>query len=274
MSARTRRLPLVPVLGLGLCAVLAAPASAQFRAASDDRWCDRERGGDEGESYCEVRETTLSATAPVSVDASPNGGIEVEGTSGGPIRIEARIVTRAETVEEARSMAGAVQIESQGTIRATGPDEHRRLRSWHVSFRIHAPRGAQLDLNAQNGGISLREFDGTAEFRTVNGGVSIARSAGRLRGRTSNGGLDVTLDGTEWSGEGLDVQTTNGGVRLSVPEDYNARLETGTVNGGLDLRFPVRVEGKLQRQIDITLGRGGAPVRATTTNGGVVLRRP
>jgi len=274
MPARTRPIHFIPVLGLGLGLALATPASAQFRASSDDRWCEQERGGDEGERYCEVREMAVAASRPVAVDSSPNGGIQVDGAEGGSIRIEARVVTRAQTLEEARAMAGAVQIESQGTIRASGPDEHRRGRGWYVSYRLHVPKGGQVDLSAQNGGISFRNFDGTAEFRTVNGGVSIARSAGRLRGRTSNGGVDVALDGTEWNGEGLDVQTTNGGVKLSVPEDYNARLETGTVNGGLDLRFPVRVEGKLQRQIDITLGRGGAPIRATTTNGGVVLRRP
>jgi hypothetical protein len=275
MPARHLRPLAVPLLALGIGTTLPAAASAQFHPASDDRWCAQEQDGDdEGEQYCEVRELTLPASQLVSVDASPNGGIQVQGGRGGQVRIEARVIARAETMEAARAMAGAVQIDTRGTIRASGPDERRRRRGWHVSYRLQVPAGARLDLSAQNGGISIEDFDGTAEFRTVNGGVRIARSRGRLRGETTNGGVDVTLGGTEWAGEGLDVQTTNGGVKLSVPEDYNARLQTGTVNGGLDVRFPIQVEGQIKHNLEVTLGRGGAPVRAVTTNGGVVLRRP
>jgi DUF4097 and DUF4098 domain-containing protein YvlB len=110
------------------------------------------------------------------------------------------------------------------------------------------------------------------EFKTVNGGVRIDRAAGSLRGRTTNGGVDVSLEGGAWEGEGLDVETTNGGVRVTLPSAYNARLVTGTVNGGLEVDFPVTVQGRISRRLDVTLGRGGPTVRATTTNGGVVIR--
>jgi hypothetical protein len=62
-------------------------------------------------------------------------------------------------------------------------------------------------------------------------------------------------------------------VDLVVPEGCNAELKTGTVNGGTDLDFPVTVQGRLKKSIEVTLGRGGAPVRAVTTNGGISLRR-
>jgi len=54
-----------------------------------------------------------------------------------------------------------------------------------------------------------------------------------------------------------------------VPENYSARLETSTVNGGTNIDFPVLVKGKIGREISTTLGSGGALVRAETTNGGV-----
>jgi hypothetical protein len=41
--------------------------------------------------------------------------------------------------------------------------------------------------------------------------VRIDRAAGHVTGRTENGGIDVRLEGSEWQGEGLDVQTSNGG---------------------------------------------------------------
>jgi hypothetical protein len=62
-------------------------------------------------------------------------------------------------------------------------------------------------------------------------------------------------------------------VRLRVPEDYSARLETGTVNGGIDVDFPVTVQGRLGREFSTTLGDGGPLVKAATTNGQVRVTR-
>ena len=94
-----------------------------------------------------------------------------------------------------------------------------------------------------------------------------------MRGRTTNGGVDATLAGNTWDGAGLDLRTTNGGVRLRVPDDYSARLETGTVNGGIDIDFPVTVQGRIGREFSTTLGNGGPLVRAATTNGHVKVSR-
>jgi DUF4097 and DUF4098 domain-containing protein YvlB len=81
------------------------------------------------------------------------------------------------------------------------------------------------------------------------------------------------LSGDRWDGESLDVSTTNGGVVMSVPENYSANLQTGTVNGGVAFDFPVTVQGKLNKQITLNLGSGGPLVKAMTTNGGVRVKR-
>ena len=52
---------------------------------------------------------------------------------------------------------------------------------------------------------------------------------------------------------------------------YNARLETGTVNGGMTVDFPVTVRGRIGRRVETQLGSGGPLVRAITTNGGVKI---
>ena len=82
-----------------------------------------------------------------------------------------------------------------------------------------------------------------------------------------------SLTGDTWEGAGLDVTTTNGGVRLRIPDDYSARLETGTVHGGIDIDFPVTVQGRIGREFSTTLGKGGRLVQVATTNGGVRVTR-
>ena len=141
-----------------------------------------------------------------------------------------------------------------------------------MSYELLVPEAADLRLETMNGGIALYDVKGTVEFKTMNGGVTVDSAAGSVRGRTTNGGVEVSLEGSSWEGEGLDVETTNGGVRVNVPADYSAQLVTGTVNGGMRVDFPVTVQGRIDRRLDVTLGRGGPTIRAMTTNGGVVIR--
>ena len=89
----------------------------------------------------------------------------------------------------------------------------------------------------------------------------------------------VKLAGKTWSGSGLDVTTTNGGVNIIMPSDYSANVETGTVNGGYTSDIPALaiatedVKGDYykprNKRIQTNINGGGAPIKVTTTNGGV-----
>jgi len=130
-----------------------------------------------------------------------------------------------------------------------------------------------LSLSAHNGGISISDVNGKIEFTGVNGGVSLRRVGGNVHGETKNGGLAVELSGDRWDGEELDVRTTNGGVSMSVPDNYSAHLETGTVNGNVSVDFPITAQGRITKELSVNLGSGGPTVRAMTTNGGIRLKR-
>ena len=136
------------------------------------------------------------------------------------------------------------------------------------------PRESNLEVETVNGGISIAEVSGESEFRATNGGISLDGLGGDVRGRTTNGGLHIELTGDKWDGRGLDVQTTNGGISVRVPDDYSAILESGTVNGSFRIDFPITVQGRLdRRRITAELGDGGRTIRVVTTNGGVEIRR-
>jgi hypothetical protein len=266
MKSREFRLALAAFLFLSL------PAGAQ-RASSDD-WCRQESWGNEREGVCEVRELTLPSSGSLSVDASPNGGIRVEGSPRYNVHVRARVVATAATEERARQIADGVRIEPSGDrIQAEGPEGLGRRESWHVSYDILVPAQMGLTLKTVNGGLGVRDVEGRIDVSTTNGGVKLTNVGGDVRGRTTNGGIDVDLDGAAWRGEGLDVQTSNGGVRIAIPADYSARLEAGTVNGGLNSDFPMMISGRRDRNIDATLGAGGAPIRVRTSNGGVRITR-
>ena len=238
----------------------------------DADWC--RDGGWNGEAarHCEVREVTVSPRGAVHVDARPNGGVRVLGSDRNGIHLQVKVEAQADTEAEARALAGQVTVETDGTIRAVGPENRgSRHRRWWASFRLEVPRRTDLRLTADNGGIHVEGVRATADFQTMNGGIHLKDVGGHVRGRTTNGGLHVALSGAEWEGEGLDLTTTNGGVHLELPDDYNARLQTSTVNGRVHASLPVsgRRQGRTGGRIDTDLGRGGPLLKLETTNGGV-----
>jgi DUF4097 and DUF4098 domain-containing protein YvlB len=234
--------------------------------------CDEGRHSDRA-SHCEINETTLSATPSLSIDGGVNGGVTVKGWSKNEILVRARVQTSAASDAEARALARQITVHTGGgRIIADGPQSERH-QNWSVSYEVFVPEKIDLNLKAHNGGIHIADIHGHIEFETTNGGVGLQRLGGRVHGHTTNGGLQVELVGNRWQGEQLDAATTNGGVSLSIPANYSARLETGTVNGHISLDFPITVQGEINRHLAVDLGGGGPVVRAVTTNGGVSIKR-
>jgi DUF4097 and DUF4098 domain-containing protein YvlB len=225
-------------------------------------------------SHCEIRELSLPVVGnALSVDATPNGGISVRGWDRADIQVRARVTANADTQQEADAIAADVRVlTDSGRIRSEG-----RLSGshggWSVSFEVMAPAQHGLTLRSQNGGITVNGVHGDIDMETANGGITLSDVNGEVRGRTTNGGVQIDLSGDGWVGQGLDVQTHNGGIRLSVPDGYSARLEAGTNNGGVRCDFPVTVQGTIDRNLSADLGRGGVPLKIRTVNGGVSIVR-
>jgi len=257
-------------------ALTAAGLTAQTRDRGNNRSGNTscaDYGGSDRASYCEVREATIGGANPLDIDAGRNGGIRVHGWDRGDVLVRARIIGQADTDAEARQMVSGVRVDTTGgSVKAEGPDASGE-NSWSVSFELQVPRTALLTLSTRNGGITIDDFRGTAKFRAQNGGVTLRDVAGDIRGETTNGGVTVDLSGDHWDGAGLDVETHNGGIRLTLPANYSAELETATTHGRVNVDFPMTVQGSIGRTLTTTLGAGGAKLRAVTTNGGVSIKQ-
>jgi hypothetical protein len=257
-----------------LLAPLAAAGPQARQDANADDWCREQSWDDRRQAVCEVRQFTVPATAAVLGVVGTNGGIRVEGQARSDVQILARVVATAGTEARAREIASAIQLNpTLDRVEADGPRNLQNREGWHVSYRLYVPRHLNMALRTTNGGISIQDVESEVQFQTTNGGVKLLNVGGKMQGRTTNGGVDVSLEGSSWNGDGLDVETTNGGVRLSIPEGYSANLETRTQNGGFNTDFPGLTAPRRERQLSAQLGAGGAPIRVRTTNGGVKIAR-
>lgn len=253
---------------ISLLCPLAAGAQYEDRA---QRWlqnCEKHWKNDRAH-FCELRSVTLRPESKISVDGRENGGVAFHGWDRNEVKVVAMIQTNADEDDEAEALAKQIRINtSGGRINAEGPSLRRRS-SWSVSYEIYVPTRSNLEAITRNGGVSAEGVEGNLDFQAMNGGIRIANVAGDVRGETTNGGISASLSGNSWRGKGLDLQTTNGGVNLTIPRGYNARLETGTTNGGMRIDFPITVQGRIGKRIETQLGTGGPLVRVITTNGGV-----
>ena len=270
------KLPFVLTAALAFMPALvpaSIPTSGPQRSQGD--WCSDSNYSDDRAKHSEVRDFTVPASgAKVTVDAAPNGGIKVEGQGRADIQVHACVSATADSEEQARALAQRVEVAATADrVSATGPPNSGRRESWSVSYRLEVPNRTSLSLQTTNGGIGLTDVEGEIDFRTVNGGVNLTRVAGNVRGRTSNGGVTVDLDGSTWNGDGLEVETENGGVTMAIPANYSARLETGTVNGRMNIEFPVAAQTRRPRNIETQLGSGGPLIKVRTSNGGVTIRQ-
>src|SRR5690242_2035032 len=254
--------------------VLSIVAATTVAAQTDERaerWrdnCDRSWNNDRSR-VCEVRTYTVAPSAKITVDGGANGGAAFFGSDRRDVRIVAKIEASADDDATAREIASKVRVFTDGgQIRADGPST-RNHTSWSVSYDVYVPSKTNLEAITENGGISADNVRGEINFEATNGGIHVSDIAGNVHARTTNGGVVADLSGTTWQGQGLDLQTTNGGATVYVPRGYNAMLETGTTNGGMNIDFPITVRGSLSKRISTELGSGGPTVRVVTTNGGV-----
>lgn len=258
-------------------ALMASPVWSQMKDNQDKTLaCDAGNhwNHDRLMRHCEVKEQTMGASrGGIQIDPGTNGSVTVKGWSRDDVLVRARIETAAPSDSEAKSMVSQIRFANgSAQLKGEGPAGDRD-HYWSVSYEVFVPHQTDIDASAHNGGIHIQDVKGRIQFKALNGGTHLARLGGEVSGHTTNGGLHIELMGDSWDGKGMDVNTTNGGVKMIVPAGYSAHVEASTVNGGIHVDFPVTVQGKITNDMSFNLGNGGATIRAVTTNGGVRISK-
>jgi DUF4097 and DUF4098 domain-containing protein YvlB len=261
-------------LGFALMSVN-APLPAQSRDSEPQLKCENQGYNNDRPRHCEVRELTVASIGRLGIDSGQNGGVSVKGWQRGDVLVRARIEAQADTEGAAAILASRVLIDgSGGQVRANGPETEKNA-WWSVSYEVFVPQATELTLKTHNGGINISDVHGRLSFEGLNGGVNLKRVSGEITGRTVNGGINVELAGSGADARQMDLTTVNGGVTVTVPQNYSARVQTETGQGRVQSDFPIPSDlaNARSRRMDFSIGAGGPPVHITTTNGSIRLKR-
>jgi DUF4097 and DUF4098 domain-containing protein YvlB len=151
--------------------------------------------------------------------------------------------------------------------------------------------GAEVELNTGNGAVHVGQTDGRVTATTGNGEVEIesargpvqvssgngrilvSSSTGPVSAHTGNGDIDVRMK-TLASESDMDFQTGSGAIRVTLPPDFNGRVDASTGNGDLRTDFEIKLSGRLDPQhLRGVIGSGGAMIRLQTGNGRLEIRK-
>ncbi len=141
-----------------------------------------------------------------------------------------------------------------------------------VEYLIHVPHTAHIEhLGTINGTLSIAGVAAVDELHTVNGNIEVYDGGGGVHAHTTNGNIHLELAHfREGDGNGSSAETTNGSLLVALPTDAEAEIETRCLNGNFLSEMPIAMESSLKpREMRGRLGKGGAPIKLRTINGGI-----
>ncbi|MFN0109825.1 MAG: DUF4097 family beta strand repeat-containing protein [Blastocatellia bacterium] len=204
-----------------------------------------------------------------------NGRVTVETSESN--NAEINIQVKASSQEAMDRKPVVIEHTANTLVIKTENDKEGGKGGWdrgHVNHTVNVrlPRSSNLKVSSVNGGVTIGQLAGEVGVSSVNGRVKV-ELAGTVADLSSiNGGVSVTM--MKLSAAGLRVSSVNGGVEIGIRGDVNADVDVHGVNGGIDSDLPISAQGEMKRgQLVGKIGSGGAPIKITSVNGGVTLRR-
>lgn len=156
------------------------------------------------------------------------------------------------------------------------PGEH-----WHsntenndvtVDFEVQVPAGVVFDGKTVNGEMSAEGLKADVSASTVNGSVRVS-TTGLAEASTVNGSVYAEMGRANWNDE-LEFSTVNGGITLIMPGKLDTEVRASTVNGEIESDYPLTISGKFgPRRVRGTIGAGGRTLNLSTVNGEIRLRK-
>jgi len=184
-------------------------------------------------------------------------------------------------------------VSSNGSVRVLDVDGPVRLKTSNGSIRAQNLKG-ELDAQTSNSSVEVQGLDGSARVHTSNGHVRAEEVRGSVEASTSNSSIHVNLVKTD-PGRPIRLETSNGGVELTLPPDtrndvrvsttnsgitvhgaagLNARVIAHTSNSKITTDFEIRTQGEVSKnRLEGTIGNGGSLLDLSTSNGSIKLLR-
>lgn len=166
---------------------------------------------------------------------------------------------------------GTLKIDlGSGSVKVAGHDGVLDIDTGSGSVDANNVRGASVHIDTGSGsvtGASIATEDLLVD--TGSGGVSLTALDAK-RGKVDTGSGSVQLALLSRSSD-LDIDTGSGSVRVTLPQDFGARVHLETGSGGIRTEFPMTIDTKDTGVLKGSIGDGSGRLHVDTGSGGVSL---
>lgn len=211
-----------------------------------------------------------------------NGSVRVQSWDRDEVKIEGEKVVKANSRRDAEKAMERLRIDiehGETYLKIDTKMPNQKDGFWvrifgdqvnaSVNYHLFVPTELDLNVNTVNGRVDVEEVGGQVSVKTVNGKIIIERAMGVVKAKTTNGGIEAELLAMTRD-EDMDFKTTNGGIRVTFPQDLHADVYARTSNGSIRTDFPIEVNGRFsKRKLEGTINGGGGRIELKTTNGSI-----
>ncbi len=217
-----------------------------------------------------------------------NGNIDIRSWDKNEIEIIAYKKVRSSDMDKAREMMKELEIDILQTgskVEIITSQPHKKHEgsgffSWllsggdnnySVNYEINIPEKMDLNIHSTNGSINLDGCEGRLRLETTNGNIQADDVSGLVRGKTTNGKINASFEKV-YPDDDMTFNSTNGSIKIYLPENLNADFKAQTTNGSIDCELPVtEYYSQSKRIVSGMINEGGAQIYLKTTNGSIKL---
>ncbi len=157
-----------------------------------------------------------------------------------------------------------------GSIEVSGLEGRLQLKTVDGDLEVRSCLG-EISAHTVDGDLRLENVGGTIEARTTDGDLRVDGALQALQVETTDGDLVVRVQPgskmeREWS-----IESTDGDIRLTLPEDFAANLEIRANDGEITTQFPVTVQKVSEGRFSGELNGGGHRLSIRSSDGDIRL---
>lgn len=151
-----------------------------------------------------------------------------------------------------------------------------------VNYNLMVPEHCSILIRlGQKGSIKIKHMQGRVDISTLEGDIEITDSTSTVTAKTGKGSIKLKQK-KFGDASSILLESGRGNIYVYLPRDTKAALHARTLQGVVTSNHPVSRTSfaekqnkesweRIKREIDGTLGGGGAPITLESTRGNIVI---
>jgi hypothetical protein len=200
------------------------------------------------------------------------GVITVTGADVADCNVTATITARAMTMEKAEKLAGEVRIKLEPSDNKLYIRVEKSNSSITIDFNITVPRKTALQLATNIGEIKIANIAKPIKAEANIGAVSCKEITEDIDIQTNIGEINVLYSKTAPSACNANIKTNIGEINFDGPPGLSAQVNVLVNIGSIQTDLPLTVKGKLNKNLNGTIGKGEGKVILKTNIGSIKIK--